>query len=100
MITPYHYIWFHHIAEKRNLNCSARALYFYLADKCAWSNGDNVHLTQEAMASALHVSKSTVNSSLKKLQEARLISGTKGHYTIMQPDNDWIQRYYLPNIYR
>lgn len=93
-ITVGHLIWFRHLAKKRNLDGSACALYHYLVGECLWSNTDTVHLTQEMMASALHVSKSTVNRSLKKLQECRLIQGSDGNYLILLPDEDWLERNY------
>lgn len=97
-ITVGHLIWFRHLAKKRNLDGSACALYHYLVGECLWSDTDTVHLTQEMMASALHVSKSTVNRSLKKLQECRLIQGGDGNYLILLPDEVWLERNYWSRV--
>ena len=91
-------IWFRHIAGKRGLDGSACALYHYIVGECLWSNTDNVRLTQEMMASALHVGKSTVNRSLKTLQECRLIKGGDGNYTVLRPDEDWLGRNYWSRV--
>lgn len=91
-------IWFRHIAGKRGLDGSACALYHYIVGECLWSDTDNVHLTQQMMASALHVGKSTVNRSLKTLQECRLIKGGDGNYTVLRPDEDWLERNYWSRV--
>lgn len=104
-ITLGHLIWFRHIAGKRNLDdskqpldSSACALYHYIVGECLWSDTDNVHLTQESMASALRTGKSTVNRSLKTLQECRLIKGGDGNYTVLRPDEDWLRRNYWSRV--
>ena len=91
-------IWFRHIAGKRGLDGSACALYHYIVGECLWSDTDNVHLTQQSMASALRTSKSTVNRSLKTLQECRLIKGGDGNYTVLRPDEDWLKRNYWSRV--
>ncbi len=91
-------IWFRHIAGKRGLDGSACALYHYIVGECLWSDTDNVRLTQQMMAKALHTSKSLVNRSLKILQECRLIKGGEGNYTVLRPDEDWLGRNYWSRV--
>lgn len=93
MLTFEYLRWFHHVAGRQAFTATTRGVFQYILELAVEGESTTIVAKQDAMATVLNISPSTLDRSLEVLRRNGIINTARGKINICPPAPSWIDKY-------
>lgn len=93
MLTFEYLRWFHHVATRHTFTATTRGVFQYILELAVENESTTIMTTQDAIATVLNISPSTLDRSLEILRRNGIINTARGKINICPPAASWVDKY-------